>query len=175
MATELNLSPAGEPKARKVVISVDEGEESLEALRWALRNVVQGDDKVHVVHAQPLPEVYGGPMPGPVHHLGAGALYMPPEYLETVKSHQDAQSKAIVIKAKDICTSIRNDIKVEGDVIVGEPREGICSAVEQLNADLLVMGSHGYGAVKRALLGSVSDYCIHHAKCPVVVVRHKAP
>eukprot|EP00271_Cylindrocystis_brebissonii_P003735 TRINITY_DN149_c0_g2_i6.p1 TRINITY_DN149_c0_g2~~TRINITY_DN149_c0_g2_i6.p1 ORF type:complete len:170 (+),score=37.92 TRINITY_DN149_c0_g2_i6:239-748(+) len=169
MANELNPSPSGEPKARKVVISVDEGEESLEALRWALRNVVQGDDKVHVVHAQPLPQVYGGPM------LGPGALYMPPEYLETVKSHQDAQSKAIIKTAKDICTSVRNDIKVEGDVIVGEPREGICSAVEQLNADLLVMGSHGHGAVKRALLGSVSDYCIHHAKCPVVVVRHKVP
>eukprot|EP00271_Cylindrocystis_brebissonii_P003738 TRINITY_DN149_c0_g2_i9.p1 TRINITY_DN149_c0_g2~~TRINITY_DN149_c0_g2_i9.p1 ORF type:complete len:170 (+),score=28.73 TRINITY_DN149_c0_g2_i9:347-856(+) len=169
MATELNLSPAGEPKTRKVVISVDEGEESLEALRWALRNVVQGDDEVHVVHAQPLPEVYAEPI------LGPAALYTPPDYLKTVKSHQDAQSKAIVKKAKDICTAIHNDIKVEGDVIVGDPRESICSAVEQLNADILVMGSRGHGALKRALIGSVSDYCTNHAKCPVVVVRHKAP
>eukprot|EP00271_Cylindrocystis_brebissonii_P003730 TRINITY_DN149_c0_g1_i1.p2 TRINITY_DN149_c0_g1~~TRINITY_DN149_c0_g1_i1.p2 ORF type:complete len:170 (+),score=32.95 TRINITY_DN149_c0_g1_i1:360-869(+) len=169
MATELKPSPAGEPKARKVLIPVDGGEESLEALRWALRNVVQGDDKVHVLHAQTRPRVPGGAFVGP------GWVCMPPDYFETVKIRQDAQSKDIVNKAKDICSSIRSDIQVEGDVVFGEPRESICSAVEQLNADLLIMGSHGRGAVKRALLGSVSNYCIHHAKCPVVVVRHKAP
>ncbi|KAJ0018505.1 hypothetical protein Pint_09513 [Pistacia integerrima] len=35
------------------------------------------------------------------------------------------------------------------------------------------MGSHGYGFIKRALLGSVSDYCAKHVKCPVVIVKHR--
>jgi nucleotide-binding universal stress UspA family protein len=40
------------------------------------------------------------------------------------------------------------------------------------NADLLVVGSRGHGAVVGLLLGSVSEYCVTHARCPVVVIRH---
>uniref|UniRef100_A0A2P2QCE6 UspA domain-containing protein n=1 Tax=Rhizophora mucronata TaxID=61149 RepID=A0A2P2QCE6_RHIMU len=42
---------------------------------------------------------------------------------------------------------------------------------ESLQADTLVMGSHGCGFLKRALLGSVSDHRAEHAKCPVVIVK----
>lgn len=39
------------------------------------------------------------------------------------------------------------------------------------SVDLLIMGSRGLGAVKRAVLGSVSDYCVANAECPVLIVR----
>jgi nucleotide-binding universal stress UspA family protein len=39
------------------------------------------------------------------------------------------------------------------------------------DADLLVVGNHGHGGFTRALLGSVSQHCVHHASCPVLVVR----
>jgi nucleotide-binding universal stress UspA family protein len=38
-------------------------------------------------------------------------------------------------------------------------------------ADLLVVGSRGYGGFVEALLGSVGQHCVHHATCPVVVIR----
>jgi nucleotide-binding universal stress UspA family protein len=38
-------------------------------------------------------------------------------------------------------------------------------------ADLLVVGSRGHGGFTEALLGSVSQHCVHHARCPVVVIR----
>jgi nucleotide-binding universal stress UspA family protein len=47
----------------------------------------------------------------------------------------------------------------------------LCAAAEKHRADLLVVGSHGYGAIKRALLGSVSDYCAHHVHCSVMIVK----
>uniref|UniRef100_A0A2P2NSF4 UspA domain-containing protein n=1 Tax=Rhizophora mucronata TaxID=61149 RepID=A0A2P2NSF4_RHIMU len=43
--------------------------------------------------------------------------------------------------------------------------------VEKLCVDLLVMGSHGYGPIRRTFLGSVSNHCAQHVKCPVLIVK----
>jgi nucleotide-binding universal stress UspA family protein len=54
---------------------------------------------------------------------------------------------------------------------LGGPRETICQVVKEESADFLVIGSRGLGTLERLMLGSVSDYIIHHAACAVVVVR----
>jgi len=53
----------------------------------------------------------------------------------------------------------------------GEPGEAIVEAAEAESADLIVVGTHGRGAVGRLFLGSVSDHVVRHARCPVMVVR----
>uniref|UniRef100_M4D1Q7 UspA domain-containing protein n=1 Tax=Brassica campestris TaxID=3711 RepID=M4D1Q7_BRACM len=53
-------------------------------------------------------------------------------------------------------------------------RERLCLEIERLGVSAVIMGSRGFGAEKRGSdgkLGSVSDYCVHHCVCPVVVVR----
>uniref|UniRef100_A0A7N2QXX5 UspA domain-containing protein n=1 Tax=Quercus lobata TaxID=97700 RepID=A0A7N2QXX5_QUELO len=67
--------------------------------------------------------------------------------------------------------SISFSIVAETVTEVGDPKVAIYEAVEKLNIQLLVLGSHGRGAIKRAFLGSVSNYCVHNVKCPVLVVR----
>jgi nucleotide-binding universal stress UspA family protein len=47
----------------------------------------------------------------------------------------------------------------------------IIDTAQQRNADLIVMGTHGRGGVKRLVLGSIADYIVRHASCPVVTVR----
>jgi nucleotide-binding universal stress UspA family protein len=42
------------------------------------------------------------------------------------------------------------------------------------DADLLVLGSRGHGSFAEAVLGSVGQYCVHHAHCPVLVMRGEA-
>ncbi|CAI7797356.1 unnamed protein product [Closterium sp. NIES-54] len=49
----------------------------------------------------------------------------------------------------------------------GDARAELCEAVERQAIELLVVGSRGLGAISRAMLGSVSDYLIHNASCPV--------
>ena len=56
-------------------------------------------------------------------------------------------------------------------MLVGEPGPELCRLAADEGADLLVVVSHGRGVLKRVLLGSVSDYVLHHSPCPVLVVR----
>lgn len=53
----------------------------------------------------------------------------------------------------------------------GNPKSAILEVAREQKADLIVVGSHGQSGLERALLGSVSDYVLHHAHCSVTVVR----
>lgn len=58
-------------------------------------------------------------------------------------------------------------------VVAGKPADEIVKAAGEWPADLIVIGSHGRGGVQRALLGSVADGVMRHARCPVLVVPAK--
>jgi nucleotide-binding universal stress UspA family protein len=59
------------------------------------------------------------------------------------------------------------DVTVEA--LEGHPGERLITLSE--DAELLVVGSRGHGGFVGLLLGSVTTYCVNHARCPVVVVR----
>ncbi len=56
-------------------------------------------------------------------------------------------------------------------VLSGSPEQAIVEEAENWGADLIVVGSHGYGFWERMFLGSVSNAIVHHAPCSVLVVR----
>jgi nucleotide-binding universal stress UspA family protein len=60
-------------------------------------------------------------------------------------------------------------VDADGAVLQGDPVTEICEAARE--ATLVVIGSHGWGSVKRLVFGSVSSAVLHHASCPVLVVR----
>lgn len=62
----------------------------------------------------------------------------------------------------------------EAHLVTGRPTDAILDLGEQIEAGLIVVGSRGLGPVKRLLVGSVSESIVHHAKCPVLVVRDGA-
>ena len=56
-------------------------------------------------------------------------------------------------------------------LVVGKPAGNvICSEAKTENVDLIVTGTRGLGTARRTILGSVSDYVVHHTHCPVCVV-----
>lgn len=165
-------SAVAAPSRRRILVAVDESDESIRALSWAVDNLFlprpphsgsagKCSDLIVLLHVQTHPQVFVGP-------AGPG-FYITPEILDSVRKHQEEISKKVLLRAKAICDGKHLD--TETMVALGDPRDAICEAVEKLHADFLIIGSHGYGALKRAFLGSVSDYCAHNAKCPVVIVK----
>jgi nucleotide-binding universal stress UspA family protein len=60
------------------------------------------------------------------------------------------------------------------EVRQGDACDEICAAAEEAGAGMIVLGAHGWGAVRRMLFGSVSSAVLHHASCPVLVVPGEA-
>ena len=62
-------------------------------------------------------------------------------------------------------------LKITSEMPTGVPKQVILDEAERWGADLIVVGSHGYSAWDRFLLGSVSNAVAAHAKCSVEIVR----
>ena len=60
-------------------------------------------------------------------------------------------------------------------IVAGKAGEVVVKVSKDINADMIVTGTRGYGKIRRALLGSVSHYILHNAECPVVSVRKSVP
>jgi nucleotide-binding universal stress UspA family protein len=60
-------------------------------------------------------------------------------------------------------------VEIRPILVEGDPRDALTKASE--DAELLVVGNRGHSTVVEVVLGSVSSYCVHHASCPVVVIR----
>ncbi len=59
----------------------------------------------------------------------------------------------------------------KGHFLEGAPGQEIVAFVNSNDVDLLVMGTHGYNALMRVVMGSVAEYVLHHVKCPVFTVK----
>ena len=97
-------------------------------------------------------------------------------FYEEVKSSAQALADQAVQRASDGIRTRFPDIATEltAATVDGSPAAVIVEEAERWGADLIIVGSHGYGFWQRALIGSVSDSVTRHAPCSVLVVRpHK--
>ena len=77
--------------------------------------------------------------------------------------------QALLQKAQDTCQA--SGLESRTRLEIGQPRDLICTVAKEENPDLLILGSRGLGSIERLMLGSVSDYVLHHCLSPVLVVR----
>ena len=100
------------------------------------------------------------------------AWALPVNYFEEMDIALRKQAQSIVERAlQTLKTRMNKTISLDGAIVPGPPRTVILDEAEDWGADLIVMGSHGYRAWERFLLGSVSQSVVSHAKCSVEVVR----
>jgi nucleotide-binding universal stress UspA family protein len=149
--------PAGNP-VRRIVAGVDGSPSSVAALRWAINEAELTGDTVEAIIAWEY-----SPMAG-----GYDWVQMAVDYNVDLRTNAEkALAEAIDKAAGPDCK-----VTIEGRVVQGYAPSVLVDASG--HADLLVVGSRGHGTFADALIGSVSQNCAHHAKCPVVIVRGRS-
>ena len=99
--------------------------------------------------------------------MGALSVYYATIDKTSLKFAENASESAATILRKK-----NPEISISATAIKGSPKAVILEEAEKFAADLIVVGSHGHGAVAGFLLGSVSQAVALHAKCSVVIVRN---
>jgi nucleotide-binding universal stress UspA family protein len=97
--------------------------------------------------------------------LQGGVFERQPERMDQRRAARELAAQALVIRGR------RAGVQTTFLVWEGDPGPAIVEAAEAEHADLVVIGSRGRNRVERAVLGSVSDHVIRHARCPVLIVR----
>ncbi|KAJ0101631.1 hypothetical protein Patl1_04513 [Pistacia atlantica] len=169
---------------RKIGVAVDLSDESAFAVRWAVDNYLRPGDGVVLIHVSPTSVLFGADW-GPLPHHQENPGNSDENSNDSNNSNKEHKQRQIeddfdnftATKAADLARPLKEaglpyKIHIVKD---HDMRERLCLEIERLGLSAVIMGSRGFGAEKRGndgKLGSVSDYCVHHCVCPVVVVRY---
>jgi nucleotide-binding universal stress UspA family protein len=88
-------------------------------------------------------------------------------------AEQRRLSSAVIESAVEAIRKKAPGVTVTTKVVEGNPKDAILEEAREWDADLIVVGSHGYGRLKRAVLGSVAGAVVADAPCSVCVARDK--
>ena len=109
-------------------------------------------------------------MPMAAEPFGASNEY----YGQVLADLRKGATESVVAAEKIISENLPNqNVSVKTEVLTGNVKQTIIDEAKDFGADLVVVGSHGYGFFERMLLGSISNYVVQHAPCSVLVVRNK--
>lgn len=148
--------------SRRVLLSVDGSENSNRAFEWYLGNFAKEGDGLLLVHV--VEPVNAG--------INYGLASKPALLTEDFSKHvQDLVDEGRELGKKFLHRCKSSGIRSRFVLHIGaKPGEHICRLAREQQIDAIVMGSRGIGIIRRTLLGSVSDYVLHHAALPVIVV-----
>jgi nucleotide-binding universal stress UspA family protein len=132
-----------------IVVGIDGSECSHQALTWALAEAKRSNRWLLLVSAW---------------HWSSDVLSSPVSLVGVPDSRKSGQRllRAAAARAKT------HGVSASTRLVEGTPARALAEVAE--GAAMLVVGAHGHRGVSRALVGSVSQGCLHHARCPVVVI-----
>jgi nucleotide-binding universal stress UspA family protein len=151
------VPPGWEPDGDgRVVVGIDGSQPSYRALHWAVNEAVSRNARLDVVNASH-------------YHLPVA----PPFGLIVAADRDELDKASRRLLEEMVGGALRRGEARPPDVeLIASPSSAARALLETADgADLLVVGSRGRGAFRGMLLGSVSQQCVHHARCPVVVVH----
>jgi len=139
-----------------IVAAVDFSDTSRDVVQAALALARDGDGRVCLIHAVP----HAIRTPWVVDASGVD--------IDELQCQWVAEAET---QLAELAATLRLDPRrVSLDVVVGPATSEILRHADERRADLLVLGSHGHGVIRRFLLGSVAERVLREAGCPVMIV-----
>ena len=139
----------------RVLLATD-GSEDAAAATWAAAHIARRSGaELHLVHVSEFV--------APREFVGV-ALRLKSPFVSAERGRQLLEEQEAIVREAGGAVAVSH-------LKTGPPVEGILKVCYEVGADLVVVGSRGLGGVKRLLLGSVSEGLVHHARCPVLVMR----
>ena len=143
------------PDIKRILVPLDFSVNSSRALDYARGLAVKFDAALHLVHVCEVPSMITASM-------DAYAI----AYTDwSQRLGEEAEAQLLRDKARI------SDVKVTTEVLFGNPANAIVEAATAEQADLIVMGTHGHGAVMHMVMGNVAERVVRGAPCPVLTVR----
>lgn len=139
---------------KPVIVGVDGSPDSVRALQWAAEYAGRYGAPLEAVIVFQVPVVWGGPYA-----------------MRGLPDSADLEKQARGVLADTVRTALGEDAQVTERVETGHTADALVTASR--GAQLVVVGSRGHGGFTGLLLGSVSQYCVTHARCPVIVMPHE--
>jgi nucleotide-binding universal stress UspA family protein len=146
----MTIQPGG-GRDRRIVVGVDGSVPSKAALVWAAGQARLTGAVVEAVIAWGYPAMFGYRVP------------VTPDV-----SVEELAKRSVEHAVAEVSGSA-GQLAVRSRVVEGDAARVLLDASE--GAELLVVGNRGHGRLAESVLGSVSQHCVHHATCPVVVIR----
>jgi nucleotide-binding universal stress UspA family protein len=141
----------------KILIAVDGSSHSAKVAKAAIRQAAayKQPPELHLIYVHPPVPTLGG-LIKPIGHEALRRYYR--------EDGEDALrgAKKLFERAKLPCAT---------HIMVGPIAESLVSEAKKLKCDMIVMGTHGMGAMSGMLLGSIATKTVHLAHCPVVLIR----
>ena len=148
------------PSTKPVIVGVDDSPPSKVAVDWAARDAARRGVGLKIVHVLTPPAVMAFP-----------DVPMPPAYLEW----QEGQGRTLLENSLATARAAAGAAPVEiTTAMVSGPPVPVLADLST-EAQMIVVGCHGRGALARTLLGSVSTGLVHRAHCPVAIIHDEDP
>jgi nucleotide-binding universal stress UspA family protein len=146
----------------RVVIGIDGSDASAEALRWCARLAASNGSHVTAVHG----------FEPPVYMTGLRSALVPGEALQgQISEVRDATRASF---ETHWCEPLRAaSVEFDQRFMDADASHAILGVADEVDADLIVVGSRGLGGFAGLMLGSVSSHLVHHSGRPVLVVPHR--
>ena len=140
---------------KTILIATDGSPSALQAIELGLELAEEEDAQPVFVHVAPTKEFR------PVAGIGMAPVAVPHELAEADRAPLDEAARIAEERGLDATTKL----------LTGNPAREITKYADSVDADLIVVGSHGYGAIAGVLIGSVSRGILHGTTRPVLIVR----